>query len=210
MAIWKKKTRRNKWSDQRKKELFSDKAHGGVLRTTRQGRGKRFLTETHSMHMVLRSSRAQGPWSFKRKDNERKIRRIVAKFTHKYKIEVESLAVVGNHVHFHLWLSNRKLYKAFIRAITSAIAMAITGVSRWNKKALEPSKYDEVQRKSFWDHRPYTKIIYSFRQFLKLSDYLEINKIEGLGYSKQAATKIFKNKREWAKEQIKLLEQMNV
>ena len=161
------------------------------------------------MHMVLRSSRAQGPWSFKRKDNERKVRRIVAKFTHRYHIEVESLAVVGNHIHFHLWLNNRKLYKAFIRAITSAIAMAITGVSRWNKKALEPSQYDEVQRKSFWDHRPYTRIVYSLRQFLRLSDYLEINKIEGLGYSKPTAIKIFKNKREWAKAQIELMEQMN-
>ena len=38
-----------------------------------------------------------------------------------------SLANVGNHLHLHVKITNRMLYKAWIRGLTSAIAMMIAG-----------------------------------------------------------------------------------
>jgi REP element-mobilizing transposase RayT len=110
------------------------KSYGGDLLRTRIGRAHGRPIDTHnSMHLVLRSTKATGDWSFWRGENKVKIQRIVTKFSLKYGVKVFSMANVGNHIHFHIKLSNRYTYKPFIRALTSAIAMAVTGASRWNK-----------------------------------------------------------------------------
>jgi len=87
------------------------------------------------------------------------------------------MANVGNHLHLHIKLTHRLGYKPFIRAITSAIAMAVTGTSRW--KPLKKSNSDR-----FWDYRPFTRVLQSFREYLNLQDYIEINQFEGLGHDR--------------------------
>jgi REP element-mobilizing transposase RayT len=154
------------------------KAYGGTLLNTRKGRKSgRPLSTRATMHLVLKSSQAKEAWSFTRFDNDYKIRDIVEKFSEKYGIKILSLANVGNHLHFHIKLSNRFTYRAFIRAVTAAIAMAITGASR-----LKPLK------EKFWDYRPFSRIIESFKDFLGVSDYLEINRLEGIGMKRSQAT----------------------
>jgi len=154
------------------------KSYGGVLLSTRKGRsGPRPLSIRETMHLVLRSSKAHGEWSFRHPRNERKIKEIIEKFALKYGVKILSLANVGNHLHFHIKLSNRHAYKPFIRAITSAIAMAVTGVSRWRK----------MTKEKFWDYRPFTRIVQGFRAFLNLKDYIRINEFEGLGCSRVQA-----------------------
>ena len=107
------------------------KAYGGELLKTRKGRSRgRPLDTKNTMHLVLRSSKAKGLWSFKRTVNEKKISLILKKFSRKHGVKILSLANVGNHLHFQIMLNNRFTYKPFIRAITSGIAMAVTGKSR--------------------------------------------------------------------------------
>lgn len=130
------------------------------------------------MHLVLRSSKAKGNWSFKKIKNEKRIQQIIKKFSQKYGVKVISLANVGNHLHFHLKLSSRYTYKPFIRAITSAIAMAVTGINRWNRLNTKANK------NRFWDYRPFTRVIESFKALLNLRDYLHINQLEGAGYNR--------------------------
>jgi len=115
-------------------------AYGGDLLKTRKGRrGGRPLETKSTIHLVLRSTKAKGDWSFKKPKNERAIQNIVKKFAHKYQIKVISLANVGNHLHFHIKLNKLWTYKPFIRAITSAIAMAVTGTNRWTKSEASSS-----------------------------------------------------------------------
>lgn len=157
------------------------KSYGGELMKTRKGRqGGRPLDTKNTMHLVMRSSKAKGEWSFRSSKNAAKIRQIVDKFARKNGVRVLSLANVGNHLHFHIKLTNRFTYRPFIRAITSAIAMAVTGVSRWSAS----SKKTEGR---FWDYRPFTRVVQSFRAFLNLRDYIQINKLEGYGYRRDQA-----------------------
>lgn len=149
------------------------KSHGGILRNKRKGRGARPISASESMHVVLRSSKAKGEWSFKRKENSKKIDRIIKKFSKKHHVGVKQVANVGNHLHMDIQLAHRRSYKPFIRAITSAIAMAITGVSRWTKRKIK-----------FWDYRPFTRVIKSWRAKLALRDYIMINQLEGIGNSR--------------------------
>lgn len=156
-------------------------AFGGSLMTKRKGRNRpRPLSTKCTMHLVLRSTKAVKDWSFKRAHNELRVMAILEKFAFKYGVKLISVGNAGNHLHIHLKLSNRHAYKAFIRAITAAIAMAVTGASRWKKL-----KYSAKDR--FWDYRPFTRIVESFKAFLNLKDYVEINQLEGQGYSRQQA-----------------------
>ncbi len=152
-------------------------AYGGTLLKTRNGRARpRPLDTRHTMHLVLRSTKAKGEWSFRKPVHEKKIQKILDYFSQRYGVKILSLANVGNHLHFQIRLTNRFTYKAFIRAITSAIAMAITGASRWKPLKIR-----------FWDYRPFTRIVKSYRAFLNLRDYIRINKLEGYGYQRDHA-----------------------
>jgi hypothetical protein len=171
------------------KVLFKQRPtdYGGSLLTTRAARkGGRPLATRLTMHLVLRSTKATGDWSFKRPANEVKILAIIRKFSTRYGVRILSLANVGNHLHFQIKLGNRYTYQPFIRAITSAIAMAVTGASRWNP----------VKTK-FWDRRPFTRIVKGYRAFLTLKDYISVNIFEGMGYSRDHARWIVRNKPSW-------------
>jgi hypothetical protein len=182
------------------------KSYGGELLKTRKGRrGPRPIDTRATMHLVLRSSMAKGEWSFRRPRNQAKIREIVDKFSARHGVRVLSLANVGNHLHFHLKIGNRFTYKPFIRAVTAAIAMAVTGASRWKRlgecaRERRPGA-DEASvnaRVRFWDYRPFTRIVQGLRAFLTLRDYIRVNQFEGAGYLREEARSIIAYRRERA------------
>ena len=151
--------------------------YGGELRKTRKGRATaRPLAYRQTMHVVLRASLAKGEWSFRRAKNYKNVCRLVEKFAVMYEVHILSMANVGNHLHLHVKFVNRPTYNAFIRALSGAIVMAVTGRNRWTKKTKEKLK--------FWDHRPYSRIVLSLRHFLNLKDYVAENQLEGQGVSR--------------------------
>lgn len=155
-------------------------AYGGHYRNTRKGRSRpRPISSRHSMHLVLRSTRARGDLSFWRAHNSRRIDSILAKFSKSHGVRIIAKANVGNHLHLHIRLLRISGYKRFIRAVTGSIAMAVSGRSRWNS-ASEP-------KQKFWDLRPFTRIVIGRRDFSNVKNYIRINQLEGLGYPRSAA-----------------------
>ncbi|MCB0391769.1 MAG: transposase [Bdellovibrionales bacterium] len=172
-----------------KQHYNKDSSYGGDLLKTRKGRAiARPLAIKKTIHLVLRSSKANGAWSFRKKENMNSINQILGKFCSKYGIKILSKANVGNHLHLHIKLSSRFTYAPFIRAITSAIAIAITGASR-----VKPMK--TLIEGKFWDTRPFTRILSSWREHLNLSEYIKLNQLEGCGCSRQEARYILA--KEW-------------
>lgn len=162
-------------------KLFSGMktAYGGELLKTRKGRqGPRPLATRNSMHLVLRSTKARGPWSFRSPRNAAKIKAIIRKFSERYGVRIHSMANAGNHLHLHVQFASRYTYRPFIRAVTSAIAMTITGWSRWRKAP---------QSVRFWDARPFSRVVQGFGDFLRLKNYVKINQVEGLDFSRDQA-----------------------
>ena len=161
-------------------------SYGGELLKTRKGRAQgRPLDTKNTMHLVLRSSKAKGALSFKTAKNSLAIQKIVHKFSSKYGVRVLSIANVGNHLHFQIKLTKRQGYKPFIRAITSAIAMAVTGASRWHKSKIDGK---------FWDYRPFTRVVRGFANYLNLRSYIEVNQFEGLGVDRLTAYYLVKRR----------------
>lgn len=145
--------------------------HGGSIKGSRKR--KRPVGVRSTMHLVLKSRHAKGTWSFRR--NEFTIREILQKFARKNHIQILSAAYVGNHIHMHLRVKRRDLFRSFIRATSAAIMMKVTGYSRWTPS---PEGFQ------FWDARPFSRIVSSWKEFLNLKAYIEINQWEGMGYSK--------------------------
>ena len=155
----------------------SVKEYGGDLLKKRKGRlTGRPLDTKNTIHLVLRSTQAAGDWSFSKKVNQKKLTDILAKFSLKYAVKILSMANVGNHLHFQIKLATRYTYRKFIRAITGAIAMAVTRASRNNKLD-----------KNFWDYRPFTRVVIGFKAMLTLRNYIEMNELEGLGCNRMEA-----------------------
>ncbi len=108
--------------------------YGGSLRNKRKGRvGARPLSTKHTMHLVLKSTKAKGEWNFLRPAHNKNIRRIIDKFAFVYGVKLVSFANASNHLHMQIRLSNRFAYDPFIRAITGAIALSVTGRTRWKR-----------------------------------------------------------------------------
>lgn len=168
-----------------KKQIYitrNPSAHGGAFQTTRRGRARRRpLSKVQSMHLTLRASKAKGAWSFRQPHHQTTIKTLIKRFAQKHGIHVYSSANVGNHLHLHVQLGRNGSYNKFIRALTAAIAMAVTGASRWNKPA---------QKIQFWDRRPFTRLVQDMKGFLRLEDYVAVNVLEGDGFPREAARRI--------------------
>ena len=140
------------------------------------------------MHLVLRSSKAKGEWSFLRKKNYLAIESILVRFSARHGVRILHAANVGNHLHLHIRLDSRRSYRPFIRAVTAAIMMAVTGRSRWSKRVQSKGATSQpVSAQKFWDYRPFTRIVVGFRAVLGLRDYIAINRLEGSGVSRETA-----------------------
>ena len=196
-------------------------AYGGDLLKTRAGRRRgRPLSTKETMHLVLRSSKAKGDWSFRRPRNAAHVSRIIDKFSVTYGVRVISMANVGNHLHLQIKLSNRFGYAPFIRAATAAIAMAVTGRNRWSSVAgaekietstslnltrdaatdLDTSPKRPAKREKFWDYRPFTRVVEGLRALLGLRDYVRINQLEGAGNRREDACFMLRVEKSFAKE----------
>jgi REP element-mobilizing transposase RayT len=141
------------------------------------------------MHFVLRSSHAKGDWSFRKPNHYARVDKILSHFANKHSITIRKSAIHLNHLHLHLKISSTKNYHRFIRAITSAIAMAVTGMSQWNKLLVK-----------FWDFRPYSRPALSEAAQIKVDDYVRINNLEAIGYSRADAKWTVEQDRRWARK----------
>jgi REP element-mobilizing transposase RayT len=168
----------------------SEKAYGGSLRNTRKGRqGARALTTSGTIHLVLRSTKAKGSWSFTLAKNKNLIRATLKKYAQRNFIKIISVANVGNHLHIHLKLTHQHYYKSFIRSIAGVIALKIM-------KAGPNAAKVKCHKDRFWDYRPFTRIITSFRHFVNTQDYIAINQFEGIGIDRLTSQMIVRQNRD--------------
>ena len=164
-------------------------AHGSDIHRTRYGRAqKRFISDWQSMNVTLRSSQARGDWSFRTPKNFQAVNSLTRKFAERFKVQVLRLSNNHNHLHYHLRFPSKKAYVKFIRALTAALAIAITGVTRWTK----------ALAKKFWDRRPYTRVIETLHQYATYENYLDLNDLEAEGFPRPVARWMLKM-RDWAK-----------
>ena len=155
-----------------------NEGYGGRLRSTRRGRGARPLTTKGSMHLILKSTQATGTRSFKR--HELTVARLNAKFAARHGLQILNCANAGNHLHYHLRSPSRAAYRKFVRALTSALAIAVGNNSRWGEK---------LARK-FWDFRPFSRVVEGQAAHDRVEDYVALNELEMAGFARPVGRRI--------------------
>ena len=147
------------------------------------GKRKTFrpLSSKDSIHFVLRSPWAEGRDSFLVPKNKKSIERIVKRFALKFGVKIYKQAINSNHIHLLLMITNRYLYRAFIKAVSGLIAshvMAQQSFKQFLKSRRISPRGDGV--KGFWEFRPFSRVVSWGRDFKACLKYLEHNVLEAL------------------------------
>lgn len=128
------------------------------------------------LHLVLKSARARGAWSFLQPRFKREISSILYSQAHRWGVELMSFSNVGNHLHLLVKFPSRRAFQAFLKVITGRIAMLIT----------KSRKGFSVGR--FWDKTVFSRVVQWGRDFERISTYLVKNFVEPLGFRHRVVT----------------------
>lgn len=135
---------------------------------------KRPLSTKHALHLVLKSERAMGQNSMLQRRNARPIEQILRVQGQKCGVKIDRFVNVGNHLHLVIRITNRELYKKYIRAVTGLIARHVLRKQR----GVADARLKSSQK--FWAARPFTRLIQWGKDFKRVSQYLNKNRNQAL------------------------------
>lgn len=144
--------------------------YGGSLLKGRR-KTERVLNSRKPMHLVLKAKKVYV--LFKQKN---KLKSILKKQAKTFGVQVYSESIQADHWHLCLKITNRRLYRGFIRSLTGIIARLLG--------------------KGLWELRPYSRIVEWGRDFLNVNDYLLLNYCEANGIVPYAIRKRRKTNKE--------------
>lgn len=148
--------------------------HGGTLGKGRR-KTARAIDPKQLVHTVLRASQARGKWSMLQPRNRHHVDAAAQAIAKKHGVRLYYYANVGNHLHLLVKTPTRTAFKNFLRELTGAIAVIVTGAKKGN--GLERKK----GLRGFWDYLPYTRIVSWGRDFENLKLYFVKNLFEAAG-----------------------------
>jgi len=172
-------------------KFFEDrevKSFGGKLLKGKR-KGKRPFSPKASIHVVLKSSKAKQNWSFWKKNNKELIESIVRKQAQLHFVRLYRFENVGTHIHLVIRVKIRQYFRRFLRAVTGLIARSVMGAERDHAILGE--------EESFWDYRPFTRLIHWGRDFRNIRFYMDKNYYETQGYNAIQARFLVQIDRNW-------------
>jgi REP element-mobilizing transposase RayT len=160
------------------------KFFGGALLAGKR-KGRRPLSSTEALHLVLRSSFATGKNSFRSSRNRSAIENILGQAAKKYGVRIYRQAVQSNHIHLVIKVPHRRMYRCFISVISGKIAshaMNFTSFKIFLRSVGGEGSALAQKGQGFWDFRPFTRILNWGKDFRKCCDYVLQNTLEALGF----------------------------
>ncbi len=130
-----------------------EKESGGSLTVTGKRKTARILDRRKPLHFVLKSKSSANLYS-----HRILLRRLLVFYAKKFGVRVYKESVQKDHFHFCVKITNRQLYRAFIRALTGVIAQKLG--------------------KELWILAPYSRVVTWGRDFLSVLDYILLNDCE--------------------------------
>jgi len=146
--------------------LFQEKLkyiHGGT-KTKGRRKDKRPLSTKHAIHLVLKSKKAVGTFSFFK--HSKAIQRTLKIYGKKYGVIIKDIINMGNHLHLKIIITERKSFGNFLRTVTALIARQVT-------KAKKGKSFGR-----FWDGIPFTRILKTSYEEFQLRGYFKANRVQ--------------------------------
>ncbi len=127
---------------------------------------KRVLAVKSPIHLVLRSDKAKGIYSFV--NHQATLNKLITRLAKKHRIKIYSYAINWNHIHFVIRIFDQQNYKHWIRDLAGQIVQCI-------------SLKTKTHLSKFFTVRPYTRLVSWGREFKTVMDYQILNKMEIFG-----------------------------
>ncbi len=139
---------------------------------------KRPVDPRFPLHVVLKSTKARGAWSFLAGGNRRFIAELLERLARAHGVKVLEWENVGNHLHLVLRFKDRNAPGRFLRVFAARISMRFMGLKKGRSGEQVLGKGEK-----FWDDTPFSRVVYeAFRAGFGLAAYLRKNHYEGLGW----------------------------
>ncbi len=137
------------------------------------GHGKRKQARPFSshrpMHLVLRSSRARGSWSLRRKVNETAIAEEIEEAARRFGVKIYERATTETHLHLLVRARSRESLSNFLRVVGGRVAQRVTGAHKG-----QPCQ-------GFWDEAAWSRVVAWGRDFNSVRAYVLLNLFETMG-----------------------------
>jgi REP element-mobilizing transposase RayT len=159
------------------------KAHGGANSVGREKKARPIATKK-PMHLIFRSSRAKGAWSFLHSRNRELIETHLAATARRFGIKVYRFANVGNHFHLLVQARRREDLQNFLRVFAQGVVFLVTKARKGNPIG------------KFWDALAYSRIVEWGKDWKNMLDYVGKNLLEARGFPRDRLDAWFGLKRE--------------
>lgn len=146
--------------------------HGGAIRKGRRKIARPFDPK-RALHVVMRSDRARGDWSFLHPKNKGRVHALAEILATRAGVRVYRWANAGNHLHFLVKAPSREALTTYLRMLGGLLARLVTGA----RKGRPVGK--------FWAALTYSRVVGFGREFTRVKDYLAKNTLEALGFDRQ-------------------------
>ncbi len=143
-------------------------------RTTVASRKSRPVMMNQSMHITMRSDVAKGRFNLYR--HERRLNTLIKAIAISHGVHIYKMANAGNHIHIHLRIRRRILWKGFISGLMGGIVRAVG-----YRRTMHNSDGTMTVGRAFWSARPHSRVVWPGRDFNQLNDYITLNQLEAAG-----------------------------
>jgi len=128
------------------------------------------LSSKRPLHLVLKSQEVLKMGSFMK--HKKLTERLINIYAKKFNITIYDYAICSNHIHFTLRFFGQREFQNFLRLLCGQIAQQIQGLGGMARAS-----------RSFWLHRPFTRVIHWGRDFKRTLNYMAVNWFEADGRS---------------------------
>lgn len=149
--------------------------HGGGSRAGKRKTARPIVTRT-PMHLVMRSTRARGAWSFLR--HRKSLVAITRECAARYGIKVLGYENVGNHLHLLVQARDRVGMQVFLKVLPQRIMFLVTGARKGQPRG------------KFFDEIVFSRVVQWGPDFWGMLRYLGKNRVESFGLPKDLVQRL--------------------
>ncbi|MBI4406056.1 MAG: transposase [Deltaproteobacteria bacterium] len=128
---------------------------------------KRPFSPSQAMHVTLRSQIAKGPLSLCAPGIRSWLRSYIPQLARNLGIRLYHFSINGAHLHFVLQTKEKANLSRFLRVLSGMIARRVLKAEKGRGKGV-----------SFWESRPFSRILHWGRDFKNVLKYVERNVLE--------------------------------
>lgn len=107
------------------------------------------------------------------------INRLIDKYSKRFFVKIEQLAIEKDHVHMLVRAKRRASYQSFFKVVAGQFAQIVTGTHT------TPHEGERI-----WKYRPFSRVVKGYKNYLKAESYVKLNELEATGQRPYSKTRL--------------------